>query len=117
MSEVGKNIAQRRKAMGMTQEELAKKMGYKSKSTINKIELGINDVVQSKIVRFAEVLQTTPAVLMGWEQVQKKNDTLTDIVLKLRSDDELLSLVDNITQLNPEQRASIMQIVSVMLKG
>ena len=50
-------------------------------------------------------------------KTQKKNDTLTDIVLKLRSDDELLSLVDNITQLNPEQRASIMQIVSVMLKG
>jgi transcriptional regulator with XRE-family HTH domain len=50
----------------MTQEDLAKMMGYKSKSTINKIELGINDIPQSKIVQFAEVLGTTPAELMGW---------------------------------------------------
>lgn len=117
MSEVGRNIAQRRKALGMTQEELAKKMGYKSKSTINKIELGINDIVQSKVVKFAEVLETTPAVLMGWVEMQKKNDTLTDIVLKLRSDDELISLVDNITQLNSEQLATVKQVVAVMLKG
>lgn len=67
MSVVGKNIAKIRKSMNMTQEELAIRMGYKSKSTINKIELGINDIVQSKVIKFAEVLNTTPAVLMGWD--------------------------------------------------
>jgi transcriptional regulator with XRE-family HTH domain len=56
-----------RKALGLTQEDLANKMGYKSKSTINKIELGINDIPQSKIKKFAEVLGTTPAKLMGWD--------------------------------------------------
>lgn len=60
----------------MTQEELATRMGYKSKSTINKIELGINDIVQSKVVKFAEVLQTTPAYLMGLEN--QKNNAPTD---------------------------------------
>jgi transcriptional regulator with XRE-family HTH domain len=68
MSTVGDNIAWRRRQLGLTQEELALKMGYKSKSTINKIELGINDIPQSKIARFAEVLGTTPAHLMGWEK-------------------------------------------------
>ena len=66
MSTVGENILQIRKNLGWTQEELAAKMGYKSKSTINKIELGINDIPQSKIVKFAEVLGTTPSRLMGW---------------------------------------------------
>ena len=66
MSTVGDNIQYMRKRLGWTQEELALKMGYKSKSTINKIELGINDIPQSKIVKFAEVLGTTPAHLMGW---------------------------------------------------
>ena len=75
MSNVGKNILRRRKALGMTQEELAKRMGYKSKSTINKIELGINDIVQTKVVKFAEVLQTTPAYLMGWEDEEKNKPT------------------------------------------
>lgn len=68
MSTVGENILLMRKALGLTQEELAKRMGYKSKSTINKIELGINDIPQSKIAQFAEVLCTTPARLMGWDE-------------------------------------------------
>lgn len=72
MSTIGDNILQQRKKLGMTQEELAKRLGYKSKSTINKIEMGINDVPQSKIVKFAEVLCTTPAHLMGWKEENKK---------------------------------------------
>lgn len=66
MSTIGNNILAMRKQLCMTQEELAHRMGYKSKSTINKIEMGINDVPQSKILKFAEVLETTPAHLMGW---------------------------------------------------
>lgn len=42
-------------------------MGYKSKSTINKIEAGINDITQSKVIAFAKVLNTTAAYLMGWD--------------------------------------------------
>lgn len=71
MSIVGNNIFLLRKQLGWTQEELAKKMGYKSKSTINKIEMGKNDIPQSKIVQFANVLNTTPAFLMGWEEEDK----------------------------------------------
>ena len=72
MSTIGENILHRRKEMGMTQEELAKRLGYKSKSTINKIELGINDIPRNKIEKFAEALGTTPACLMGWKK------TITD---------------------------------------
>lgn len=82
MSTVGNNIMAMRKRLGLTQEELAKKMGYKSKSTINKIEMGINDIPQSKIAKFAEVLGTTPAFLMGWEEQEEKTlpteEKLTD---------------------------------------
>lgn len=63
---IGEIIKERRIALGMTQEQLAQKIGYKSKSTINKIELGINDISQKKIVKFAEALDTTVAYLMGW---------------------------------------------------
>lgn len=65
-SEIGRMIRERRLALGITQEELAKRMGYKSKSTINKIELGINDVNQSTATKFAVALNTTIAYLMGW---------------------------------------------------
>lgn len=53
--------------MGLSQEELAKKIGYKDRSTIAKIEAGINDITQSKVVAFANALETTPAWLMGWK--------------------------------------------------
>jgi repressor LexA len=46
-------------------------MGYKTKSAINKIEMGINDVSQSKIVKFAEVLGVSIAYLMDWEDDEK----------------------------------------------
>lgn len=68
MAQIGIKIKQRREELNMTQEELAKKLGYKSKSTINKIEAGINDIVQSKVFAFAEALETTPAHLMGWDE-------------------------------------------------
>lgn len=65
--ELYKRIKQRREELGMSQDELAKKLGYKSRSTIAKIEKGENDITQSKIAAFAEALQTTPSYLMGWD--------------------------------------------------
>ena len=70
---IGNNIRRKREELGLTQEELAKLLGYKSKSTINKIEMGINDISQSKVMNFAEVLNTTPAELMGWTNENDKN--------------------------------------------
>ena len=61
-------IKSRRTELGMTIEELARKMGYKDKSSISKIEKGKADIPQSKIAAFADALETTPAYLMGWEE-------------------------------------------------
>lgn len=67
MVNVGQNIATARKRAGMTQEELARRVGYKTKSAINKIEMGIRDLPQKKIAAFAEALGVTPGHLMGWD--------------------------------------------------
>ena len=63
--ELYKNIRSRRIALKMTQQELAQKLGYKSTSTIAKIESGENDIPQAKLGAFANALNTTPAALMG----------------------------------------------------
>nr|DAE89216.1 MAG TPA: hypothetical protein [Caudoviricetes sp.] len=63
---LGQNIRLYRERLGISQEELAKKLGYKDRSTIAKIENNVNDITQSKIIAIAEALQTTPATLMGW---------------------------------------------------
>lgn len=49
---------------GMSQDDLARAMGYKDRSMITKIESGAVDISQSKIVAFARALGTTTKYLM-----------------------------------------------------
>ena len=70
-------IRERRKQLGMTQEELASKMGFKTKGSISKIEAGERNLPISKIKLFAEILDTTPAYLMGWEDNMETTTTTT----------------------------------------
>lgn len=67
MLDLYKNIKQRRTELGLSQSELAEKIGYSDKSMISRIESGMIDLPQSKIVEFANILNTTPGALMGWE--------------------------------------------------
>lgn len=60
MKEVGKRIRTRRESLHMTQDELAIKLGYKSRSSVNKIENGVTNLTQSKLKQCADILQTTP---------------------------------------------------------
>lgn len=111
MGHIGEKILKRRNELGLTQEELAERMGYKSKSSINKIELGLNDIPQSKVVRFSEVLNCSIAYLMDWEEVQKNNDILTDIVVRLRRDDVFCEVVKRIYELDQEKLTSLRQLL------
>lgn len=56
---IGNNIRRARELKGLTQDELAKRMGYKSRSTIARIENGDNDVSQSKLKKFADILDVS----------------------------------------------------------
>ena len=64
---LGDRIRLRREELRMSQEELATRLGYKSRSTIAKIESGENDLTQSKIVAFAEALSTTARWLLDYD--------------------------------------------------
>ena len=65
-------IKKRREELKLSQDELATKLGYKSRSSINKIELGLSDIPFSKIPLFAKALEIEPEVLMGWEEGDKR---------------------------------------------
>lgn len=67
MPTIGSRIRSRREELGLSQEELGNKLGYKSRSSINKIELDQRNLTQSKIKAIADALNTTPAYIMGWE--------------------------------------------------
>lgn len=90
--ELYKRIRQRREQLGLSQEELAQKMGYKSRSSINKIETGENDIPQSKIVAFARALNTSPSYLMGWEEEAPPLNLSEDASIKYEKLVEMLGL-------------------------
>ena len=79
MLELYKNIKRRRQQLKMTQTDLALKMGYADKSMIAKIEKGNVDLPQSKILAFANVLETTPGELMGWDYEAEPTETVNNI--------------------------------------
>lgn len=74
MSTIGSRIRNRREELGLSQDELGKRLGYKSRSSINKIELDQRNLTQSKIKAIAEALETTPAYIMGWDEPDQKLD-------------------------------------------
>ena len=63
----GMNLKKLRLEKGMSQDELAKKLGYKGRSAINKIETGVNDMPRDMVVRCAEVLGVSPLDLFFYE--------------------------------------------------
>lgn len=75
-----KRIRLRREELGLSQEELAGLLGYKSRSTIAKIEKGENDITQSKIESFAKALQTTPGFLMGIDDATIDNVGISKLI-------------------------------------
>ena len=48
-TDLSSRIRQRREQLGLSQEELAARMGYRSKSSITKLEKGINDLPRAKL--------------------------------------------------------------------
>lgn len=74
LSTIGSRIRNRREELGLSQDELGKRLGYKSRSSINKIELDQRNLTQSKIKAIADALETTPSYIMGWDEPDQKFD-------------------------------------------
>lgn len=119
----GERVKARRIELGWTQEELAEKMGYKSKSSINKIELGINDVTQSKITKFAEVMHTSVEYLMGWDEAVPTNgqepeyyldEEAREIVELMHKDPQYRTLFSASRKLSKEDLQIIMSMIERM---
>jgi transcriptional regulator with XRE-family HTH domain len=109
MNEIYKRIKQRREELGMSQEELASKLGYKNRSSIHKIEMGVNDIPQSKIKDFASALNTTPIFLMGLEK--SKTDKGYSYYTKEKQD-----IINSLDELSTEELAFVKEMISRMKK-
>ncbi len=66
---IGDKIRKRREELGYTQDELAKKLGYKSRSSVNKVEMS-REIPMKKVKLYADVLDLSVPFLMGWEDAE-----------------------------------------------
>lgn len=64
---VGKRIKLIREEQGLTQEELAKKMGYSWKSSVSEAEKCGDNITTTKVKKFADALGVSFKYLMGYE--------------------------------------------------
>ena len=79
MKNIGQRIKELRKSAGLTQKDLAEKCGYSSLTTINKIELGINNIPLSVVEKIAKVFDVPPSYLLGWENEPADIPNNTDV--------------------------------------
>lgn len=119
MAEIGKRIREKREAIGMTQEELASKLGYKNKSSIAKIETGANDIIQSKVVEFANVLDTTVAYLMGWDNLTpSRKGVVVNVLCRVAAGIPIDAIEDIIdTEEIPEEMARTGEFFGLQIHG
>lgn len=111
MAAIGERIKTRREELGMTQDELAKKLGYKSRSTVNKIEMGINDINQSKIVAFAKALNTTTAYLMGWGDFTEDEQKAAEIAAEVTLSKELQEIIAAYRKLSDADKKTVYNLI------
>ena len=122
---VGERIRQARINAKLTQEDLAKLVGYTSRSSINKIEKGLVDIPRSKIIKIADVLGVSPTFLLFGEEEQPPiPDGLTederfwvDIYRNVSPEiqDLLIKMVSSFDQQSEEARQILLRLIRAAL--
>lgn len=112
----GQRIRQRRLELGLTQEELAIKLGNKSRASVCTVEKDKEDLTTTRIKQYAEALETTPLYLLGLTDSPTKTaeDILRDAYVKSAEAKEFIDLFRNAT---PEaQSAAVLVLKSQQQK-
>ena len=105
---IGERIKARRIELGMSLEELGKRLG-KNRTTVYRYETGYIENLPIEILEpIAAVLQTTPAYLMGWEEVKKNNDAIADIIVRLRTDNDFFNAVKRLNNLDSDKLSGLL---------
>lgn len=115
---IGEKIKAARLQKGYTQEELGNLIGVQ-KSAVAKYEKGrVVNIKRSVLAKLSKVLDIPPAELVGGvtPEIQKNNDIMADIIVRMRTDADFLSVVELLNNLNSDQLASVKQMLKAFNK-
>ncbi len=112
--ELSDRVRCRREELGLTQEELALRMGYKSRVSINKIENG-RPVSQKIIARLAEALGVSIPYLMGWdEKPAEELQGMGALAAQLLLDQDAMEMAREYMQLSEGDRYAVRLVIASM---
>lgn len=104
----GEKIKYYREMLGMSQDELARKIGYAGRSAISRIEQGQRDLTQSKVIEFARALGVDPIELV--------DDREPTVVLKPIVVTEKQKLLEFVEQLPDDQIATYKALLEMPIE-
>ena len=105
---IGDRIRKRREMVGISQTELAEKIGV-SKQTLYKYESNIvTNIPSDKIEFISKVLDVSPAYLMGWEKPSVED---VEFSADLIGNPLLLKYVKKIYEMNYSDREKIFSYI------
>lgn len=115
MSTIGERIKARRIELNMSQDELAKKTGYKSRSSINKIELS-RDLPMRKVNLFALALDTTVAYIMGWQEIPDDVTKIGKLAAEVSTNAQLQDMVESYLLLSEQDKKTVYNLIQSLAK-
>ena len=125
MNNIGRRIKNERERQGLTQDELARKMGYKNRSVVSTMEAA-SELSLKKVKKVAAALNVDPGYLMGYPS--KNSDTrlafeddFGKIVEKLIAEsyvkqvlsDTEITIIKRYRELNDDQKKMILKMLDI----
>lgn len=119
---IGDRIRTLREERGMSQLDLAKKMGFKTKGAISHIENAGNDVTLKNIRKAADALGVDPNVIMKWDEEPPAdgfyiNQKTAQIAEKIYQDKYMGMVFDTLKDSSPEQIINFYDMLQLMKRA
>ena len=95
---VGQRIRERRKELGLSQEELGRRLGYKSRAAVSSVEKDKEELTLERVRKYADALHCSPGYLAGWVD---------------RADDRAIKMYENYLDAAPEVRTAVESLLKV----
>lgn len=108
---IGERIKQIRIAQQLTEEELSKRMGYKHRSSINKIESS-DKLTLTTVRKVAAALNVEPRDIMGWTEEKNRIEKLQNAYVENYKHEKLMKLYDSLNESGQEHVDSYISYVA-----
>ena len=105
-----------RKSKNLTQDNLAKLLGYKSKSAVANWERGYNSPTDDKIQMMLDIFGVDANTLFGWDNAAQIKTDAEDLANMILKDAKVSNLVEILKNISPEDMDMVISFAKRLRK-